>query len=99
MFAITIKLRIECCFWVVSAICCFYALTVPLAERKILHLFCALMGTCAMTVDFNHVDLFPFNFLGKNNFVNNVGRFIGYAFGGTFIFVNFMSYTVLYYIM
>merc|ERR1712094_103701 len=64
MFAITIKLRVECCFWMVTAIICCIALQMELEERKLLHLFCAMMGTCAMNVDFNHVDLFPFSFFG-----------------------------------
>ena len=45
---------------------------------------------------FNHVGLFPFNIWGYNHFTNNIGRFIGYAFGFTFLFVNFMSYVVVY---
>ena len=96
MFAVTIKLRVECCFWLVSGIVCFYCLTLDLAERKVIHLFVALMGTCAMATDFNHVGLFPFNVWGYNHFTNNIGRFIGYAFGFTFLFVNFMSYVVVY---
>ena len=96
MFAVTIKLRVECCFWLVSGIVCAYCLTLDLAERKVIHLFVALMGTCAMATDFNHVGLFPFNIWGYNHFTNNIGRFIGYAFGFTFLFVNFMSYVVVY---
>ena len=65
-------------------------------DRPVLHLFVALMGTCAMATDFNHVGLFPFNVWGYNHFTNNIGRFIGYAFGFTFLFVNFMSYVVVY---
>jgi hypothetical protein len=99
MFAITIKLRIECFFWLVSALVCSYCLTLPLAERKILHLFVAMMGTGAMVTDFNHVSYIPFNILGYNHFVNNIGRFIGYAFGFTFVFVNFMSYVVVHDLM
>lgn len=99
MFAVTIKLRVECCFWLVSGIVCFYCLTLDLAERKVIHLFVALMGTCAMATDFNHVGLFPFNIWGYNHFTNNIGRFIGYAFGFTFLFVNFMSYVVVYHLL
>ena len=65
-------------------------------EREEGALFVALMGTCAMATDFNHVGLFPFNIWGYNHFTNNIGRFIGYAFGFTFLFVNFMSYVVVY---
>jgi len=99
MFAISIKLRVECCFWTMGSVCAFYCLSLPLAERKVMHLFIALMGTCAMATDFNHVELFPFSFYGYNKWNNNIGRFIGYAFGFTFLFVNFMSYVVLYHLL
>ena len=32
----------------------------------------------------------------SSSFCNNFERFIGYAFGFTFLFVNFMSYVVVY---
>ena len=57
-----------------------------------------MLVAAALKVDLtSYVDtLFPFNIWGYNHFTNNIGRFIGYAFGFTFLFVNFMSYVVVY---
>ena len=95
LFAVTMKLRAECSFFLVTGLVCMYALRCPLKERRLLHVFLAIFGTIIMTIDISHAS--PVQWFGYNHFNNFIGAFIGVSFGACFLFVNYCSWVVVLY--
>jgi hypothetical protein len=99
MFAVSIKLRVECLFWIAMAGMSLMAMKMPLKDRYLAHAMQAPFGLAIMCIDFNHwlpgsLNV-PFPF-GHNNFVTGIGRFIGWSFGAVWVGLNLCSLIALY---